>query len=154
MSKNTTCVDLYSGIGGWALGFRLCGIKINQSFEWWSQASITHDLNLSTSTILGDIRKLSLSTINRPVDFIVGSPPCTQFSYSNRGGSGDISDGLKDIIKFLELIKYVKPKYWAMENVPRTASVISKELSSGGQLEKFNDLCKPSMIQIYDFSDF
>lgn len=153
-SKNLTCVDLYSGIGGWALGFKLCNIKISQSFEWWTQASLTHDLNLSTSTTQGDIRKLLPSKIKKPVDFIVGSPPCTQFSYSNRGGSGDISDGLKDIKKFFELVEYIKPKYWAMENVPRTANVISKELSDGGQLEKFNKLCKPSMIQIYDFSEF
>ena len=57
-----------------------------------------------------DIRKLELKQLPNPeeVDFVVGSPPCTQFSYSNRGGSGDISDGLVDIFKFLEVVEYLK----------------------------------------------
>ena len=41
-----------------------------------------------------------------------------------------------------------------MENVPRVANVISKELSEGGQLEDFIELCHPSMIKIYDFQEF
>ena len=153
-NKDKTCVDLYSGIGGWALGYKLCGVNIKQSFEWWSQALLTHDQNLSTNTKELDIRNLSNSEIQKPIDFIVGSPPCTQFSYSNRGGSGNINDGLKDIKKFFEIVDYFQPKYWAMENVPRVANVISRELSEGGQLENFIELCHPSMIKIYDFQEF
>lgn len=154
LNQSKTCIDLYSGIGGWALGFKLCGVDIKQSFEWWSQASKTHDLNLLSNTTNCDIRELSHNNINGPVDFIVGSPPCTQFSYSNRGGSGNVEDGLKDIKKFLEIVNHFKPKYWAMENVPRVANVILVELSKGGSLEEFSSLCNSSMIKIYDFHEF
>ena len=157
MSKKSTkkkCIDLYSGIGGWALGFKLCGIEITKSFEWWSDAAITHDINLNLSTDQCNIREQNPKRINEKIDFLVGSPPCTQFSYSNRGGSGNIKDGLKDISKFLEFVKVLKPKYWAMENVPRVANVISRELNTNGFLKEFRDICSNSMIHIYDFSEF
>ena len=63
LNQSKTCIDLYSGIGGWALGFKLCGVDIKQSFEWWSQASKTHDLNLLSNTTNCDIRELSHNNI-------------------------------------------------------------------------------------------
>ena len=153
MRRKKTCVDLFSGIGGWALGFKLAGIEARESFEWWKEAATTHDLNLSSNTTICDIRKLSPSDIPKNIDFIVGSPPCTQFSYSNRGGSGDISDGLEDVKKFLEIISFHQPKFWAMENVPRVANVLKNELCDGGVLEQYQNLCTPEMIHVFDFSE-
>src|SRR5262249_35069574 len=69
-----------------------------------------------------------------------GSPPCTQFSYANRGGGGDIKDGLYDIIKFLKIVKYLKPKFWVMENVPRVAAILKKERTPRETLGDFGGL--------------
>ena len=34
--KNTLkAIDLYSGIGGWSLGFKMAGVDICTSYEWW-----------------------------------------------------------------------------------------------------------------------
>jgi DNA (cytosine-5)-methyltransferase 1 len=63
-----------------------------------------------------------------------------EFSYSNRGGSGDIFDGLKDIEKFLSVVERLKPKCWAMENVPRVADILRRELAKGGVLARFAHL--------------
>lgn len=138
-------IDFYSGIGGWTLGMKLSGIESLQAFEWWDQANTTHNKNFNREHDEIDIRKIDpqkdLKHL-KGVNFIVGSPPCTQFSYANRGGSGDISDGLVDIYKFLEIVNYLKPKYWAMENVPRVAKILKKEIQKDGQLEKFSHLVK------------
>lgn len=79
-------------------------------------------------------------------------PPCTQFSYANRGGSGDIIDGLKDIAKFLEVVAYLKPRFWAMENVPRVAKVIPQLFKRGGLLAKYAEL-NPT-IKVLDMSEW
>ena len=87
-------IDLYSGVGGWSLGLKMAGVDVIQSYEWWSPAAETLINNLGGDVSIADIRTLPLSSIPLDIDIIVGSPPCTQFSYSNRGGSGDIYDGL------------------------------------------------------------
>ncbi|MGC8000683.1 DNA cytosine methyltransferase, partial [Salmonella enterica] len=64
----------------------------------------------------------------------------TEFSFSNRGGNGDLEHGLENIITFLKIVDHLKPKVWAMENVPRVAAIIHKELQHGGRLHAFTHL--------------
>lgn len=145
-------IDLYSGIGGWHLGFQIAGINIVSSYEWWEAANDTHRKNFSSKVVSLDIRKMDLGILPKKVDIIVGSPPCTQFSFANRGGSGDISDGLLDIYKFLEIVEFLEPRYWAMENVPRVSEILRKELAAGGSLERFKDLF--STIVVVNMTDY
>jgi DNA (cytosine-5)-methyltransferase 1 len=107
-------IDFYSGVGGWSLGFKMAGIDMIQSYEWWNKANHTNAINNCHSTVEIDIRTLPLENLPESIDIVVGSPPCVEFSYSNRGGSGDISDGLKDIEKFLSVVERLKPKCWAI----------------------------------------
>ena len=147
-------IDLYSGIGGWTLGMKLSGVNSISSYEWWSEANKTHNLNFNTSHKEIDIRGIDVKEdlkFKSKIDFVVGSPPCTQFSLANRGGSGNIQDGLVDVYKFLEVVEYLKPKYWAMENVPRVAKILEKELNSG-VLKRFKKLVK--VIEVVDSSDY
>lgn len=141
-------IDLYSGIGGWSLGLEMAGINVVASYEWWNKANRTNQANNQHHTIELDIRELPLDSLPQDIDIVVGSPPCTQFSFANRGGSGDIEDGLKDIAKFLSVIDFIRPKFWAMENVPRVAGILERELQVGGRLEQFAHL-KPT-ISIVD----
>jgi len=139
-------LDFYSGVGGWSLGFHLAGIPVQRSFEWWDAACETHNINFATNARPVDIRKLDLESLPKRADYVVGSPPCTQFSYSNRGGNGDIADGLVDIRRFLEVVRRLRPKAWAMENVPRVAAILEAEIAPGGSLEEFADLFSTIMI--------
>jgi DNA (cytosine-5)-methyltransferase 1 len=147
-------IDLYSGIGGWTLGMKLSGINNVASYEWWSEANQTHNLNFDTHHKEVDIRKIKPNRdliFDKKIDFVVGSPPCTQFSFANRGGNGDISDGLIDIYKFLEVVEYLQPKYWAMENVPRVAKILEEEINNGS-LKRFKSLVKH--IIVVDSADY
>lgn len=147
-------IDLYSGIGGWTLGFKMAGVSVEASYEWWKDANGTHNKNFRSGHAESDIRKLKLEDLPNPedIDFVLGSPPCTQFSYANRGGNGDIADGMIDIVKFLEVVEYIQPKYWAMENVPRVAKILEREIQEGGSLSRFRYLFND--IKVYDSSDF
>jgi DNA (cytosine-5)-methyltransferase 1 len=151
-AKVYRALDFYSGVGGWSLGLKMAGMDVVQSYEWWDKANRTNCINNGHPTEEVDIRKLPLALLPGDIDIVVGSPPCVEFSFSNRGGSGDITDGLKDIEKFLEVVDFLKPEFWAMENVPRVASILAKELSPRGSLQKFNHL-KPK-IHIVDVCDW
>lgn len=148
-----SAIDLYSGIGGWTLGMKLSGINNLASYEWWNEANQTHNINFNTNHKEVDIRQINVNDLkyDKTVDFVVGSPPCTQFSFANKGGNGDIQDGLVDIYKFLEVVEHIKPKYWAMENVPRVAKILEKEFN-GGSLKKFKSLVK--VIKVVDSADY
>lgn len=149
-------IDLYSGIGGWTLGFKMAGIEVASSYEWWKDANNTHNKNFGSTHNERDIRKLRLEDLPNPdnIEFVIGSPPCTQFSYANRGGNGDIADGLIDIHKFLEVVEYLNPRYWAMENVPRVANILKREIQEDGSLYRFAHLFANDGIRVYDSSDF
>ncbi|WP_421935411.1 DNA cytosine methyltransferase [Phenylobacterium sp.] len=139
-ARRPRAIDLYSGIGGWSLGLRLAGIEVVASYERWGPANETNFKNNHHQAQTVDIRRLSFADLPDGIDIVVGSPPCTQFSFSNRGGNGDLEDGLEDIVTFLGIVDHLKPKVWAMENVPRVAPIITKELESGGRLHAFSHL--------------
>jgi DNA (cytosine-5)-methyltransferase 1 len=145
-------IDLYSGVGGWSLGLALSGIEVVASYERFEPANITNRQNNGHSAFKADIRTFDLSELPQNIDLVVGSPPCTQFSYSNRGGAGDLKDGLKDISRFLKIVDYVRPRFWVMENVPRVADVLEKELRKGGALEDFLHL--DTQVRIYNMESF
>lgn len=150
--KKLRAIDLYSGVGGWALGLRLAGIDVVASYERWGMANETNFKNNLHQAQTVDIRRLSLIDLPSDIDIVVGSPPCTQFSFANRGGNGDIEDGLEDIIKFLSIVDYLKPKLWVMENVPRVAKILELEVGPGGKLEKFKHLgIVPHVVSMEDY---
>lgn len=151
-TKTARAIDLYSGVGGWSLGLRLAGVEVVASYELWGPANETNFKNNSHQAQTVDIRRLALEDLPPDIDIVVGSPPCTQFSFSNRGGGGDLADGLKDIIKFLTIVDHLKPRMWAMENVPRVAKIIEKELEPGGALTEFSHLgCAAHVVNMAEY---
>lgn len=145
-------IDLYSGVGGWSLGLRLSGVEVVASYEYWGPANETNFKNNSHQAQTVDIRRLALEDLPDDIEIVVGSPPCTQFSFSNRGGGGDIADGLEDIKRFLTIVDHLKPRVWAMENVPRVAKIIEAELKEGGALADFRHLgCTTHIIDMAEF---
>jgi DNA (cytosine-5)-methyltransferase 1 len=146
-------VDVYSGIGGWTCGLRLAGINVVGSYEWWSAAVHTNNANNGGSFEPVDVRTMDLNALPSDIDLVVGSPPCTQFSYANRGGNGDLDEGLKDIVRFLEIVRFLQPRFWAMENVPRVAKILTNAFNDPTHvLYAYRDL-RPE-IAVLDFSRY
>lgn len=144
--RKPRAIDLYSGVGGWSLGLRLAGIDVVASYDWSGSANETNFKNNHHQAQTVNVRRLTLDELPSKIDIVVGSPPCTQFSFSNRGGNGDIDDGLKDVIKFFQIVDHLRPAAWAMENVPRVAEIIERELGPRGRLRRFCHLGVDSRI--------
>lgn len=128
-------IDLYAGVGGWSLGLSLAGIEVVASYEWWSPACLTNRANGGHTVLQRDIRSLDLGELPSNIDIVVGSPPCTQFSLANRGGSGDLADGVRDLRAFLRIVARLRPRYWVFENVVRAAQIFEREVYSGSLSE-------------------
>jgi DNA (cytosine-5)-methyltransferase 1 len=150
MKDQLTVIDLFCGAGGFSEGFRQAGFKVIWAVDKWKPAVDTHKENHpDTVTICDDVIRLSLlpdiafHSIIPDSDVIIGSPPCTFFSNSNKSGGGDKSKGKELIKAFLRIIarkkfkKGSKLKYWILENVPKVkkhikSSYNSKELKFNG----------------------
>lgn len=152
MPRRPRAIDLYSGVGGWSLGLRLADIDVVASYDRSGPANETNFKNNHHHAQTVDIRRLDFSELPRNIDIVVGSPPCTQFSFSNRGGGGDMVDGLEDIARFLSIVDHVKPTYWAMENVPRVAKILERELTSKGRLSRFKHL--PIDVHVFNLAEY
>lgn len=127
-------VDLFSGGGGASEGYSQAGFDVVMSLDNWAPARDTHHRNHpECDSRLGDVMKLTWKEIAEfEPDVLHGSPPCTQFSFANRGGRGDIEQGLELIHQFLHLVAMLELeaglRWWTMENVPRVMNYVPERV--------------------------
>ena len=127
--RQLVAVDLFCGAGGLTEGFKQAGIDIKACLDIWSPAVETHRKNHpKTDVFQADILDFEESRLP-DCDVLVGSPPCTEFSYANRGGHGDLGVGMKFVLRFLRIVHEKRPKYWIMENVPRLFQTLPPRVS-------------------------
>ncbi len=139
-----TVVDLFCGAGGFSLGFHQAGFDVVLGVDNWKTACKTHEING-----LGETRNIDLLDFDADkvfslkkeleakygkIDVLIGSPPCTEFSYAKKGGKGDFEKGMILVRRHLLFVAIFEPKYWLMENVPRIEHALEKECS--GSKEK------------------
>ncbi|MEK6227471.1 MAG: DNA cytosine methyltransferase [Chloroflexota bacterium] len=123
-----TCADLFCGAGGFSEGFRQAGFRVVHAVDFWRAAVETHRVNHPDTTVeQADLLSYAPERVGH-VDVLIGSPPCTEFSFAKRGGSGDIEAGLRLVYRFLRFVYELKPKWWIMENVPRTLEFLPEEV--------------------------
>jgi len=119
-----TAIDLYSGCGGFSLGFMMAGIRVLLGVEWDTYAADTYYLNLHVPVWRVDISKVTGSQIRQhaglkpsdDVDVVMGGPPCQSFSTSGKRKHGDLRDN--HVTHFIQLVGEIFPKMFIMENVP------------------------------------
>jgi DNA (cytosine-5)-methyltransferase 1 len=123
-----TVIDLFCGAGGFSEGFRQMGFEVTFAVDSWNAAVQAYKLNHhETEVIEADIESLDPHRFPKP-DVIIGSPPCTEFSSSKRGGSGDFGKGLRLVTAYLRFVKVLEPRWWLMENVPRLLKVLPRRV--------------------------
>jgi len=100
-------LDLFSGLGGFSQAFQDRGhevirIDIERSFK---------------PTIQADVRKLPLKRIH--FDVVLASPPCDEFSKDSMPwySDADIDRAMELVYAAKEVIDYLKPRFWVVENV-------------------------------------
>lgn len=118
----STVIDLFAGVGGLSLGFEMEGFDILLANEFdQSIATAYKENHKSTNVVVGDITSLDLSKVFgeyvNKIDVVIGGPPCQGFS--QKGKRKTINDERNFLFKhYVEVVKFVKPKYFVMENVP------------------------------------
>ena len=127
LDDRLSVLDLYCGAGGFSEGFRSVGFRIIGGVDHWRPAVDTFNCNFGV--VCKPLDLLSVEGKTQAIeqlpdtDIIIGSPPCVSFSYSNKLGNADKTEGLRLIKIFFSIVAIKKFKRrsrllaWYMENV-------------------------------------
>ena len=123
-------IDLYSGAGGFSLGFKQA---LGADFVpvWandFNKAAVdTYNTNFGEHCVRGDILDLLQSEqIHIPsADLVIGGPPCQGFSLLNKNRGNDLRKQLWR--PFLEVVERSNAQAFVMENVPQLLGSIEHE---------------------------
>jgi len=124
-----TIVDLFSGVGGFQIGFENAGFTVLLSTDFDEDCEKAHRLNRPQVPFLRiDIHDLNESMLDEylkgnELDVLVGGPPCQGFSTIGNRISSDPNkrekfDPRNTLFReYIRVLKYLKPKFFLMENV-------------------------------------
>ena len=115
-------LDLFSGIGGFHLGFERAGFEFDYVgfAEVDKYASAVYKYNFPFSEELGDVRSIQSENLPK-IDIITFGSPCQDFSIaSKRAGLNGTRSSL--IWEAIRLITECKPRVFVWENVKGTFS--------------------------------
>ena len=129
-NSGLSCIDLFSGAGGMAEGFRQAGFKVLSANDSDPTSSVTFRKNFpEASFIKGPIELLQSEDLlyghsigEGDIDCVIGGPPCQAFSINNhrRSAEDDRAGLFRD---YLRIVKALTPRTLVMENVPGILSI-------------------------------
>jgi len=119
--KEINQLDLFSGIGGFHLGFERAGFKVNSYFsEVDKHAVAVYQHQFKDSTYVGSVTDVRGADLPR-IDLITFGSPCQDFSLAGkRKGMGGERSSL--ITEAIRLIHECRPRVFIWENVKGTFS--------------------------------
>ena len=121
MKKKINHLDLFSGIGGFHLGFERAGYKVTSFFsEIDKHAIAVYKHQFKNSTYVGSVTDLRGSDLPT-IDLLTFGSPCQDFSLAGKrkGMEGERSSLILEAIR---LIKECRPRVFIWENVKGTFS--------------------------------
>jgi len=114
MGAEFRVVSLFSGCGGFDLGFQQAGYQIIWANDVDPSSCASHRHNLGGEVVCGDIGKVDWSQIP-DCDVLIGGPPCQGFSVAGKMTEGDPRNDLIDT--FCAIVGAKRPQLFVMENV-------------------------------------
>ena len=110
-------IELFSGCGGMALGFKNAGINSELLVEIDKDSCETLNSNFkNTEIICEDIANVDFKKFKNKIDIIAGGFPCQAFSYAGKSKGFEDTRGTL-FFDFARCVKEVKPKVAIGENV-------------------------------------
>lgn len=119
--KKLTSVSLFAGGGGMTLGLHQAGFQTLLATDNDKSSEATFRANFpDVPFLLSDVRHLTKSKIEdiigkRPVDLVVGGPPCQGFSTLGDQNAADPRNVL--FRQFTQVVQWLAPSALLMENV-------------------------------------
>lgn len=112
-----TCIELFAGAGGLALGLEKAGITTLQFVEIDSSCCETLKKNRPHwNVVCEDIHNIDFAPYHGKIDIVTGGFPCQAFSYAGKKlGMEDVRGTL--FYEFARCVKEVSPKIFMAENV-------------------------------------
>lgn len=137
-------IDLFCGCGGLSYGFEKAGYNILLGIDNDSKALETFELNhKDAKSICGDITTITYEndikpfTGDKPIDVIIGGPPCQGMSLSGPRRFEDPRNRL--YLSYIRLVEEIKPKAFVIENVPGLVGLFNGKIKDS-IIEKFTDM--------------
>ncbi len=125
-SNKLTYIDLFSGAGGFSLGFDRVNFRNIFAVDIESEFCKTYKANFPEHNLITkDISKLTEDEIlkligNQKIEVIIGGPPCQGFSMAGNIGRKFIDDPRNNLFKeYARVVSIVRPSFFVMENVAR-----------------------------------
>lgn len=116
---NLLIADLFCGCGGLTHGIQEAGWSISVGIDNWETALYNYSFNFQHKCIkedLADTSKIANILIQMGINFIVGGPPCQDFSQAGKReeqGRASLTES------FANVVTLVRPIGFLMENVDR-----------------------------------
>jgi len=122
-----SCIDLFAGAGGLALGFKMAGFRCLLAVDIDKNmcetlikngvAETVLQADLSNENIVKEVVEIVQNKMGgRQLDLILAGPPCQGFSTAGNWNPDDPRNNL--YIPLLRIIGKILPKYVLIENVP------------------------------------
>lgn len=138
IERRPIAIDLFSGVGGFSLGFEQAGFDLAVAVEFDPIHAATYAFNFPTTEILcRDVTCLSAADLmaatrrwaaRQPhldsveIDVVIGGTPCQGFSTGGKRNGADERNQL--VFQFLRLVGELRPRFCVMENVPAMRSSV------------------------------
>lgn len=120
-------LGMICGVGSMLIGAKRQGFEIVGNIEWRKYYHTgTFEHNFPGSFMVDRIEDLDQEKIKacRDLDLIIGHTECGNFSDMRANKTNAIDAGDKgDIPQFIEAIKKLRPKFFAMDNLPKSLIV-------------------------------
>jgi len=118
-----SCVELFSGCGGLAMGLSVAGFRHELLVEWDEHAANTVAHNRQRRTkhvrdwpyVKQDVRAVEWAQYKDNVQIVAGGPPCQPFSVGGKAnGDKDARDMWPEAIR---AVREIEPDFFVFENV-------------------------------------
>ena len=119
--KKYSVYSLFTGAGGFDIGFKEAGYEIIGASDIWEESKNTMNYNFPNIPFIHkDVRLLTsdeilISTGGKKPDVIIGGPPCQGFSVMGDKNSGDPRNTLFE--SYIRIVDDLQPKAFVFENV-------------------------------------
>ena len=136
-------IDLFCGCGGLSYGFECAGVDILLGIDNDAMAlKVFENNHKNAKSICGDITQIGCKEIkeaigDKPIDLIIGGPPCQGMSLSGPRKFDDPRNKL--YLSYIRLVEEIKPKAFVIENVPGLVSLFKGQIKDS-IIERLTDL--------------